>query len=64
MSRLGGMTYTQSGSTGMRSLTLAHLHFRDALQKFGHDALVVRVQMLHDDESHPAIFRHTAHELL
>ena len=42
---------------------LEHLHARRALEKFGHDTLVRRVQMLDDDKGQAAFFRHMPQEL-
>ena len=42
---------------------LVYLHERNALQELGHDANVVRVEMLNHHEGHPAVFGHIGKEL-
>jgi hypothetical protein len=42
---------------------LENLHAGGALQQFGHDPLVGRVQVLDDDKCHAAFFRHMPQEL-
>ena len=43
---------------------LENLHPGGALEQFGHDPLVGRVQVLDDDKGHAALFRHMPQELL
>ena len=43
---------------------LEDLHGGGALEQFGHDPLVGRVQVLDDDKGHAASFRHMPQELL
>ena len=45
-------------------LDLEYLHPGGALEQFGHDPLVGRVQVLDDDKGHAAVFGHMPQELL
>ena len=45
-------------------LDLDDLHAGGALEQFGHDALVRRVQVLDDDKGHAAVLRHMPQKLL
>jgi hypothetical protein len=64
MSRLGGDHIDAVRLDLHPVFDLKNLHPGGALEEFGHDPLVRRVEVLDDDNGHAAVFRHMPQEQL